>query len=90
MGGPGFAKLGNQLIRENSALKKSLKRKTKKSGKNINGTKPIQFKQANRATKNIIYYDKVKLQKQLRFRIGLVIVLSIFVFLAFLLFFNFG
>lgn len=90
MGGPGFAKLGNQLIRENSALKKSLKKSTKKSGKHKDGKKAIKFKQANRATKKIIYYDKVKLQKQLRFRVGLVIVIAIFVFLAFLLFFNFG
>ena len=90
MGAQGFSRHVIEVIKNNRAMLPSQNWKKSTSGKNIDGKKPIKFKKANRATKNIIYYDKKKLQKQLQFRIGLVIVISIFVLLLFLLLYNFG
>lgn len=87
MGGPsGFAMYGNYLIKKNKELKDLLRRATAKPGKNLQGKQALRFKKANKQRKKGIAFDKKLIEKQLRFRIGLVIFVSIFIFLVTLLF----
>lgn len=88
MGAQGFSRHVIEVIKNNRAMLPSQNRKKSKTGKNIDGKKPIKFKQANRATKKIIYYDKKKIEKQIRFRIGLLVMAAIFIFLLLLLVFH--
>lgn len=86
MGGPGFAMYGNYLIKKNKELKDLLGRALGKSGENIQGKQKLRFKKASQQSKKRIAFDKKLLEKQLHFRIGVIITVSIFIFFVTLLF----
>lgn len=84
MGGPGFAKLGNQLIKHYNNLITSKNKQKHFAGKSINGKSPMSFGQANQQVKNQIKQDKKRLQQQFYYKIiSLVIGILIFASILF-------
>ncbi|MCB0536774.1 MAG: hypothetical protein KDE33_04525 [Bacteroidetes bacterium] len=70
MGGPGFAKYGNTLIKESKRLKQSIENKFKyEAGLHNSGSKPLKFKVADEETKRQIRSSKIEIQKQQRQRL---------------------
>lgn len=90
MGGPiGFAEFAKRIIKENRELKNSIGAKYKdiQAGSHQDGKKPLRFKKADVATKKSIQYRKEQIEKQIRFKIGVVITVFIFIVLTLLFIF---
>ena len=90
MGAQGFSRYVIEVIKNNRALLPSQNRTKSKSGEHPDGKKPLRFKKANRAGKKTILYDKKKIEQQIRFRVGLIIMTVIFITLAIVLFVSFA
>lgn len=90
MGAQGFSRHVIEVIKNNRALLPSQNRTKDQGGNHPDGKKPLKFRKASNSQKKTIYYNKEKIQKQIRFRVGLLMVVIIFVFLLVILFLSFG
>jgi hypothetical protein len=90
MSGGGFARHMIAAFNANRALKTSSRINIQTSGKRVDGYKPLKFAKANKATKAQIYDDKVFVERQIRFRIGVLIFGVVLAGLLLFLFLSFG
>jgi hypothetical protein len=88
--GGGFARHMIEVFKANRALKTSSRKNKLKAGKGVNGKKPLRFGKATSAQKKTVLFNKNKIQKQIRFRVGLLILTIIFTVLIISLFISLG